>query len=209
MMALVPSSAKSPRNEKTSPRVAAIDNHAKLDTPLDFSFMNITDLVELQREDPRCSSDKKAEKNYEDKFNSKCLRLPHNVLQDLKNLPETLPKILVDPNALSWLDLSHNELSTIDPVLCDIPNLRILYLHGNAINNIAEVDKLGGIGTLKKLTLHGNPIENSRNYRFYVLAHIPQLINLDFSAVTKGDRATASTILAFMPQKKKKKQVED
>jgi Leucine-rich repeat (LRR) protein len=73
-------------------------------------------LKELQREDPRCSSDKKAEKNYEDKFNSKCLRLPHNVLQDLKNLPETLPKILVDPNALSWLDLSHNELSTIDPV---------------------------------------------------------------------------------------------
>ena len=44
-------------------------------------------------------------------------------------------------------------------VLCTYPNLQILYLHGNQINEIKEVDKLGDITTLKKLCLHGNPIE--------------------------------------------------
>jgi len=45
-------------------------------------------------------------------------------------------------------------------VLCDFPNLQILYLHGNLIADINEVDKLRTVKSVKKLALHGNPIEN-------------------------------------------------
>ena len=47
-------------------------------------------------------------------------------------------------------------------VLCQFQNLQILYLHGNTITNLNEVDKLIELPNLKKLTLHGNPIENDK-----------------------------------------------
>lgn len=45
MMALVPGGSKSPRRDKQTPQSAAIDNHAEIDTPPDFSFMHITDFL--------------------------------------------------------------------------------------------------------------------------------------------------------------------
>ena len=38
-------------------------------------------------------------------------------------------------------------------------SLQILYLHGNQIKTLGEVDKLGNMPQLSKLSLHGNPIE--------------------------------------------------
>ena len=35
----------------------------------------------------------------------------------------------------------------------------MLYLHGNNIGRLVEVDKLSGLANLRLLTLHGNPIE--------------------------------------------------
>ena len=69
----------------------------------------------------------------------------------------------------------------------------MLYLHGNNIGRIAGINKLSALQKLKSLTLHGNPIETNAGYRHYVIMHIPQLQTLDFSAVTKSDRATAET----------------
>ena len=47
-------------------------------------------------------------------------------------------------------------------ILLTFPNLQILYLHGNQINDMKEVEKLAKISTLKKLSLHGNPVENEK-----------------------------------------------
>lgn len=45
----------------------------------------------------------------------------------------------------------------------------MLYLHANVITNFAELAPLGKFHGLRKLTLHGNPIENLPNYRAFVL----------------------------------------
>ncbi len=76
----------------------------------------------------------------------------------------------------------------------EYPKLKVLYLHGNSIDEIQEVDKLSCLKHLKTLTLHGNPVEDEANgYRQYVISRLPQLKNFDFSAVTKQDRASAQT----------------
>uniref|UniRef100_A0A0B7ABC8 Leucine-rich repeat-containing protein 51 n=1 Tax=Arion vulgaris TaxID=1028688 RepID=A0A0B7ABC8_9EUPU len=98
-------------------------------------------------------------------------------------------------NALNigWIDLSFNLLPNIDPVLTQFENLKILYLHGNVIGELKEVNKLANLKKLLKLTLHGNEIEKIKGYRYYVLSTIPTLVNLDFSRVTKGDVVTTKT----------------
>ena len=87
----------------------------------------------------------------------------------------------------------------------------MIYLHGNNIYTISNVDKLSSLRKLKSLTLHGNPVEVSPGYRCYVLSTIPQLQTFDFSGVTKEERATAATWLrmnAKRPKAKRKLQSE-
>jgi len=47
-------------------------------------------------------------------------------------------------------------------VFCEFPSLQILYLHGNSIKDITEVDKLAKLASLRKLALHGNSIETTK-----------------------------------------------
>ena len=101
-------------------------------------------------------------------------------------------------------------------VLQEYPKLQNLNLHGNSIADLAEVggrgvvspdpegcaadvsapqlDKIAGL-PLKKLTLHHNPVEQEPGYRNSVICRFPRLRTLDFTAVTKQDRATAETWL--------------
>ncbi len=67
----------------------------------------------------------------------------------------------------------------------------MLYLHGNNIRRASEMDKLSELCRLRSLTLHGNPVESLDDYRYCVLSKLPQLINIDFSTVTKQDRKSA------------------
>lgn len=86
----------------------------------------------------------------------------------------------------------------------------MLYLHGNAIGGIAEIDKLSALHRLKSLTLHGNHIESNVGYRQYVICKLPQLQTFDFSGITKSDRATAETWRTMIaPLPKKIKQITD
>ena len=87
--------------------------------------------------------------------------------------------------------------------MLNFPNLTVLYLHGNSIFKLSEVDKLAKLSKLKSLALHGNDIETTPGYRSYVISHIPQLKTLDFSGVTKTDRANSETFKRLYPNKKK------
>ncbi|KAI3365270.1 hypothetical protein L3Q82_010356 [Scortum barcoo] len=89
---------------------------------------------------------------------------------------------------LGWLDLSCNKFTSIDPVLCELRELRVLYLHGNGIWDLSEVDKLGELQHLHSITLHGNAIETHRGYRNHVISALPQLKTMDFSCVTREER---------------------
>ena len=50
-------------------------------------------------------------------------------------------------------------------VLTTFFNLSVLYLHGNSIQRLGEVNKLAALPRLRSLTLHGNPIEEEKGYR--------------------------------------------
>lgn len=175
------------------------NNNRQPDIPLDFSFLSLTACSEMEIEEPRDVLGKKVPKvtsnddEGKEKYNTKCLKLNNNVLQDVKDLWSMVGKVILQPEGISWIDLSFNELPNIDPVLCDFPSLQILYLHGNSINDIKEIDKLTSIPNLRKLCLHGNPMDTIKNYRWYVLSTMSNLQNFDMSAITKADRITAST----------------
>ena len=78
-------------------------------------------------------------------------------------------------------------------VVLQLPNLTMLYLHGNNIFKLSEVDKLASLPRLKTLTLHGNPIETTAGYRTHIIHCLPQLQTLDFSGVTRSEKKLAAT----------------
>ncbi|KAG8436500.1 hypothetical protein GDO86_007557 [Hymenochirus boettgeri] len=160
--------------------------------PVDFTFKCINSVEDILLKEPRPGP--RAIKCSEDgKLMSQALNLSYNTLTDIRGFREVVNKLLVEPNKLSWIDLSFNNLSAIDSVLTGYCNLSILNLHGNSIRQFSQVDKLAALPNLKRLTLHGNPIDEEQSYRSYVLSVLPQLKSLDFCAVSKQDRVTANT----------------
>ncbi|CAM4337237.1 leucine-rich repeat-containing protein 51 [Lepidochelys kempii] len=170
--------------------------------PLDYSFRGISFIQDLLTEEPRAGL-KVIKRSAGGKLLTKAVRLNNNTINELTDFTSTMEQLLEYPDELSWVDLSFNDLPTIDPVLTTYPQLRALNLHGNSIQSLSEVDKLAVLPCLRTLTLHGNPIEEEKGYRSYVLSVLPQLKSFDFSGVTKQDRSTA-TIWRRMNVKPKK-----
>ena len=79
-------------------------------------------------------------------------------------------------------------------MILSYPELKVLNLHGNGIERMAEIDKLASLSNLRSLTVHGNPVEDTKGYRDYIINKIPQLEKLDFSKITKADRECAKTM---------------
>eukprot|EP00731_Ephydatia_muelleri_P030996 Em0022g510a len=135
-------------------------------------------------------------------------RVNNNLLSDWAGFMDTLEALIVNPaHNLAWLDLSFNDLKSIDSAILQLPNLTMLYLHGNNIMDLEEVDKLSALPKLITLSLHGNPLEATKGYYQYVLSKVPQLKTLDFTGVSRADKDTAtvwSTMIAPKPKKKKK-----
>ncbi|KAK6485921.1 leucine-rich repeat-containing protein 51 [Huso huso] len=172
--------------------------------PLDLSFKCINSMTGTMAEEPRTGL-RRLQHTPEGKVCSRVLRLNNNILPDLSGFNEAIDHFIKDTSQLSWIDLSFNDLSTIDNVLTQYKNLRVLYLHGNSIITLGEVDKLVALPNLLSLTLHGNPMENEKGYRNYVMSALPQLKTLDFSAVTKQDRVAAAIWRRGFNQQKRPK----
>ncbi|XP_051273996.1 leucine-rich repeat-containing protein 51-like [Dicentrarchus labrax] len=159
--------------------------------PVDLSFKDISHVTGSLSEVPR-SGLRPLKTNSKRKYLSRALRLSNNNIPDLVGLQYTLSHFLAQPLKLGWLDLSCNKITCIDPVLCELRELRVLYLHGNSIWNLSEVDKLGELQCLHTITLHGNAIELHKIYRNHVIAALPQLKTMDFSAVTRAEQVLAN-----------------
>ena len=67
--------------------------------------------------------------------------------------------------------------------------VQILYMHGNRLSKLADIKRLAALPSLRKVTLHGNPICELPVYRQFVPAHVPALRSLDFGAITHLERA--------------------
>ncbi|XP_066555307.1 leucine-rich repeat-containing protein 51 [Amia ocellicauda] len=158
--------------------------------PVDFSFKCLSTMADALSEEPS-SGVRPVHQNPDGKFCSKALRLNNNILSELSGFTSTVTALMDDPAQLSWIDLSFNDLSVIDSALTEFKELKVLYLHGNSISKLSEMDKLGALPHLHSVTLHGNPLENEKGYRSYVISTLPHLKSLDFSSVTRQERDTA------------------
>ncbi|OUM64563.1 hypothetical protein PIROE2DRAFT_8638, partial [Piromyces sp. E2] len=140
------------------------------------------------------------------KYVNRALRLSNNNFLSIEGLDIITTKIIADPfKNLSWIDLSFNSLEEIHECILQFVNLKSLFLHANKIAKLTEIDKLAKLPNLKSLTLHGNPIEEEKNYRFYVILMIPQLVNLNFSGISKQEKIGSKGCIGVNPHKNDKK----
>nr|XP_061790109.1 leucine-rich repeat-containing protein 51-like [Nerophis lumbriciformis] len=158
--------------------------------PVDLSFKAISNFADARSEEPSRGL-RPLKRTPSGKFQSVSLRLNNNSITDLDHLHQTVAHFLAEPWRLAWVDLSFNHITHIHPVLCELPELRVLYLHGNRIFTLSGVDKLGVLPRLHTITLHGNIIESRKAYRTHVILALPGLKTLDFSAVTPQERTLA------------------
>ncbi|OWF46023.1 leucine-rich repeat-containing protein 51-like isoform X1 [Mizuhopecten yessoensis] len=212
-LSIVPFQGAGSINRRKNTTTSAIDNVNVLSKNIDFSFCNYTNTEDIKNEVPRASPRKSKLPDMENKkASTKSVRLNNNKLCDVSCIKDTLEAHTVNPLEVEWIDLSFNELTNIDPVIMDFERLQILYFHGNKISDLTQIEKLRNLRHLRKLTLHGNTIENQKMYKQYVLSTLPQLHCLDFSLITNADRITAATwnkIQNKGPKKQKPKDDED
>ncbi|XP_064636129.1 leucine-rich repeat-containing protein 51-like [Lineus longissimus] len=205
--------------QKKNTATSSIDCHASSVAPLDYSFLSLTCCSEAVDDEPRNNSPRKTkaqtsskkkilekdgEPEEKPKSKSHGIKLNNNSIGDLGTLLTTVETLFENPEGVYLVDLSFNEVATVDHLL-HLPQLRSLYLHSNNITDLKEVDKLATLKHLTKLTLHGNPIESIKDYRCYVLAKLPQLKQFDFSQITTKDRETANAPAHKNINKKTKK----
>ena len=128
------------------------------------------------------------------------VRLSNNRIASIEGTPDdefsqlsaALNEVVVDIGALRWIDLSFNSISRTGDAFSAFPDVTVLYLHANNISSFSQVKPLGELKDLRSLTLHGNPIEDKKHYRTFVIHMIPTLTHLDFSTITRQDRETAA-----------------
>mmetsp|Transcript_12119 Transcript_12119/g.15601 ORF Transcript_12119/g.15601 Transcript_12119/m.15601 type:complete len:179 (+) Transcript_12119:77-613(+) len=136
------------------------------------------------------------------------LRLSSNGMTDISQLFNESRSLVKEPAELKWLDLSCNDITQVPEEFIQFRETMVVYLHGNKITDFQDLLPLGRMSQLKKLTLHGNPVEDLPNYRSFVILMIPTLKMLDFSIVTKQDRVMAdffkNSFDAIMKKKNRK-----
>lgn len=135
------------------------------------------------------------------------VKLSNNYLTSVDGLEDALASIMFDCEGVKWLDLSFNQIETLESIESLNYTLENLQLHSNNIFNINEVMRLAKFRSLKSLTLHGNPVEETKNYRYCVIAILPWLKSLDFNHITTKDRDTAETFKKLFIEPLIKKQV--
>lgn len=76
------------------------------------------------------------------------------------------------------------------------PNLSMLYLHANNVEDIVEVFKLRKLDRLRTLTLNKNPMcAACANYRSVVVYMVPGLQKLDNVVVVRSERSPSKSSL--------------
>ena len=92
------------------------------------------------------------------------------------------------------MDLSCNKITTVTE-LANFPNLRILYLQGNRIQDVRDLAPLSSLSLLTSLTIHGNPLVAQKNFRPWIVHNLPQITKLDNIPVTARERRDAEQLV--------------
>jgi hypothetical protein len=177
---------------------------------LDYSYKEVRTIAGFLDDDPYTGVAKGMDRSSLPKgaeVNATGVRLANNRLESLDGLAEFLERVLDDPLELRWLDLSNNRLTTVDPVLLNYPKLSCLYLQGNKIAKLSDIDVLAAAPALSKITVQDNPCQQRKDYRLRVAAALPKLRSLDVIAVTKEDRARADAYAHVRAERLRREQM--
>ncbi|KAI9098891.1 leucine-rich repeat-domain-containing protein [Phlyctochytrium arcticum] len=98
---------------------------------------------------------------------------------------------------LTTLLLSNNRISRIDPSLASqLPNLRVLILNNNSIEELGDLDPLANCERLTTLSLMDNSVATKKYYRLYIIHRCPSVRILDFRKVKEKERMEAAKLFS-------------
>merc|ERR1712130_500146 len=160
-----------------------------LNKVLDFGFRDIKEFAEFSSETKPMFDDISYQMSKNGKFIApRSIRFRENDLTNLQGLFDAFGRSIENFVGVQWLDLSFNEITGIDEHLSPLVSLKVLYLHGNRISNMKDIQNLAKLEQLAGLTLHANPVERKPNYRCQIIKLLPNLKKLDFVSITKQER---------------------
>lgn len=126
---------------------------------------------------------------HDGRYKTASMLLSHNRLTGgLDDIRQLVDSLFQQPDALCWLDLSHNQLTDVSDALLGFPNLSTLYLHNNRFANLCTVFRINQLPRLRSVTLLNNPLAEYHGYRTAVLLVLRKITRLDFNTVTDGER---------------------
>lgn len=108
-------------------------------------------------------------------------------------------KILRQMPNIEVLSLSVNSINSLRE-FANCRKLQELYVRGNKIGNLAEVQYLQNLPDLRVLWLCENPCANNEYYREYVINVLPQLTTLDKVSISQEERAAAARTNFDIPE---------
>jgi U2 small nuclear ribonucleoprotein A' len=80
--------------------------------------------------------------------------------------------------------MGNNRICKIEKDLSSyLPNLRVLILTNNMIENLGDLEPLMDLANLQELSLLNNPVTEKEHYRHYIVHKCPKLRILDFRKV--------------------------
>jgi len=119
----------------------------------------------------------------------KALRLGNNNISLLSILSTKTLTHRIDTTKVLWIDLSFNNLEKIASDFAEtFPSLTTLHLQANKIAKLSQIKKLGSLKHLKSLAMYGNPVEENKHYRNFVLHTCAALTQFDASPVCEYEK---------------------
>lgn len=89
-----------------------------------------------------------------------------------------------------------------------LPNLETLIFTNNSIQELADIETLESVKTLKMLSFLDNPVVAKPNYRLFVIQTFPNLVVLDFKKVKKAERDAAKALFKTKEGKNQLKEIK-
>ncbi|XP_045839810.1 dynein regulatory complex subunit 3 isoform X1 [Meles meles] len=138
--------------------------------------------------------------------NLRKLQLDNNIIEKIEGLEHLVH--------LVWLDLSFNNIEAIEGLdtlvnledlslfnnriakidsLDALVKLQVLSLGNNQIGNMRNIIYLRRFKDLRSLSLSGNPIAESEDYKMFICAYLPDLVYLDFRRIDDHTKELAGS----------------
>jgi len=124
------------------------------------------------------------------------IRIHHNNLSDIQQLPAAISLLMPDLSSLRSLDLSYNQIKRLPPSIKLLDQLETIRLHANQLSDFNDLAYLMPLTQLHRLTLQANPFDQKDDYRLAVCGCLPQVTSFDSVFITPGERGNIADWVA-------------